>query len=198
VGPNVTDSYRQSLSDIGVSVSEEITGGTEEQVRERVQNRVTRQVNATTDLVVVASGAFQHSIAASNFPNSVTYHITTDDDIEELVNLVNSENITSVKVAGKPDLAQDAAESLREDTDADVRLVVARAAQAIRMNRNLTQANVPAFAQANRRKMQDWRQERQRLQQAVQRRANRTLTRAQNLVDANASDEAREALHEAE
>ncbi len=196
-GTTVTASYRSSLADIGIEIDEEVTGATEQEVRENIRERVSNRVNASTELVVVATSSYRHSIAATHFPNSSTYHITGDEDIDALVATVNDRNVSSVTVAGQPGLAEDAAERLRSETDAAVRLVVARAAEAIRMNTNLTNENVPAFIREHRHDMAIWQDARERAVQHIRESANRTLMRADRLVDANASDEAWEALREA-
>lgn len=198
VGTQVSDSYRSSLTEIGVSIDEEITGETDDDVKDNLQNRTRQDINGSEELLVVASSGFRLQIAAANFPNTNTFHVTADEDIAEVVSLVNAENISSVKVAGRPGLAEDAAEALRQQTDADVRLVVATAAEAVRMNTNLTRANIPSFAAANRKRMQQWVQQREQSQAFVKKRANKTLQRAQRLVDANASEEAHDALMKAE
>lgn len=197
VGSAVSSAYRSSLTEIGVEVDEEISAASDTEVAEQVRDRVTRRMNATTDLVVVATGSYRHSIAAVHFPNSTTYHITSDDDLDGLVAAVNARNVTSVKVAGRPALAEDAAERLRSETDAEVTLAVARAAEAIRLNANLTAENRPSFVEANRHRSAEWADARERAQERVQDRANRTLQLAADLVDANASAEARAALREA-
>ncbi|MDY6765937.1 MAG: cell wall-binding repeat-containing protein, partial [Candidatus Nanohaloarchaea archaeon] len=198
VGPEVSDSYRSSLTEIGVSIDEEISGEDDRAVMERIQERTQRDLNRSEELLVVASNGFQHQIAAANFPDTDTFHVTSDEDIEELVALVNDEAISSVKVAGRPGLAEDAAGALRADTGARVRLVVAEAADAVRMNANLTEENIPAFAQVHRQRVQRWQQAREERQAFVMNRANKSLQRAKNLVDANASEEAQEALRKAE
>ncbi|MDY6776811.1 MAG: cell wall-binding repeat-containing protein [Candidatus Nanohaloarchaea archaeon] len=197
VGTNVTAGYRDALQSINVSIEEEITGDTDDQVTEKVEEHVSRSVNASEELIVVASPGFRTSIAASHFPNSVTLHVRSEEKIQDAVTTVNNQNVSEVKVVGRPQLARSIAEKLREETDAEVELAVARAAEAVRLNANLTEANIPSFARAHRRKMQDWRQERERLQQKVRERTNKTIQRAENLVGVNASEDAKEALQEA-
>ncbi|MCJ7479138.1 MAG: cell wall-binding repeat-containing protein [Candidatus Nanohaloarchaeota archaeon QJJ-7] len=197
VGTEVSESYIDSLAEVNVSVDEEITGESEEQVRERVQEKVEERVNASTDLLVVATGNYQHSIAASSFPNTVTYHISMEDHIEDLVETVQSRNVSSVKVAGRPVLAEEAAETLREDADVEVRLAVARASEAVRMNSNLTLGNAPEFVKANKKRMGKWAQERESAQESVKERANRSLQKAEDLLPSNASEEMAETLEEA-
>ncbi|MDY6768661.1 MAG: cell wall-binding repeat-containing protein, partial [Candidatus Nanohaloarchaea archaeon] len=198
VGTEVSDSYRNSLNEINVTVEDEITGETDRAVKEHIQNRTFRRINGSEELLAVASSGYRQQIAAASFPNTNTFHVTSDGDIAELVSLVQRENISSVKVVGKPELAEDAAETLREDTDAKVRLVVGRAAEAVRMNANLTTGNIPSFAKANKKRVKDWMEEREAKQAVVKDRANKTLQRAQNAVDKNASAEAQEALRKAE
>lgn len=198
VGTNVSSEYRTSLNEIGVSISETITGDTDDAVTEEVEDRVSRSVNATEELIVVASGGFKTSIAASHFPNSVTLHVRSEEKIGDAVATVQNQNVSKVKVVGRPQLAQSIADALRSQTDAEVELEVAEAADAIRLNANLTETNIPSFARAHRRKMQDWMQERERFQQRITEAANRTIRRADKMVDPNSSEEARDALQKAE
>lgn len=198
IGRTVSAEYRSSLTDIGISIDEEITAATDRQVREAVRDRVVQQLNATTDLLVVASSGYRQSIATANFPDAVGYHITSEDDLDDLVQVVTERNVSSVRVTGRPDLAEDAAERLRDETDAEVHLVVARASEAVRLNANLTTDDLPAFARAHQRKVQAWEERRAQYLDRVQQRANHSLTRAQDLVDENASEDAREELHDAQ
>lgn len=197
VGRTVSDSYRSAVTDLGITVAEEITGTDEDAVRERIRERVTRDLNASNTLVVVASESDEHAMAAANFPNSVVYHVTDDDETDGVVQVVNDHNITDVKVVGQPDLAADVAEAIRQGTDATVHSLSGGPREAVRLNANLTDSDIPAFARANRERVEHWRQAREARQEHVRDRVNSTIQKADDLIDENSSEDAREALAEA-
>lgn len=197
IGQSISDGYRSAITDLGITIEEEFTGADEDAVRETVRERVTRDLNASNTLVVVASESDEHAMAAANFPNSVVYHVTDEDETDGVVQVVNDHNVTDIKVVGQPDLAADVAEAIREQTDATVHSVPGGPREAVRMNANLTESDTPAFVKAHRERAEHWRQAREQRQEHIRQRVNHTIQKADELIDENSSEEAQDALAEA-
>lgn len=197
VGPSVSDSYRSALQEINVSVTDTVTGPDDDAIREKVQDRLDDDVNASSRLLVIASSGYRHSIAASNPAGHHMRQVTSEDDVAELVTFVNTKNISVVKVAGQPSLARSAAEQLRNGTDAKVELVVAEAAEAVRMNANLSESDIEEYRKHHQKRVQHLEQLRQERQEFLRKHVNRSIQRADERVDENASQEARDALKKA-
>ncbi len=196
VGRTVSDSYRASLQDVNVTVDETITAEDDEELEAELQDRATQDVNASTELLAVASGdGFRQRIAAANTPRGEVYHIGGTGDIDALVTFVQDRGVERVKVVGRPQLADGIAQRLRSDTDATVDLVVGQAAAAT--SANLTTSAAPEFARVHDRRAQAWQQARQEHRAAIRERVNRTIQRAERFNDTNASDEVRAQLGEA-
>lgn len=101
IGSQVED----DLAEMGINVTEKIEGnltGIKEMIRERVKNLLGKK----RPLVVVAVGNWSDLVKAPYRPNGTSRHISSEDQIDALIEEINQENYTRIMVVGKPDLAQ--------------------------------------------------------------------------------------------
>lgn len=198
VGRTVPASYRSNLSAIGVSVEDTVTAETDEGVADRLQQRIRERMNATAELLAVATRSYHHGLIAPHLPDTVVYPVTSGADIAGLVAAVNARNVSSVTVTGEPALAGNVSLRLERRANASVTLRAAEASRVASMNGNLTRPRAGRFEHVSARKMAAWRERRANASEVVAERANRSLQLARSLVGTNSSDRARDALSEAE
>lgn len=197
VGTDVSQEYRSGLNEIGVTIEETVSAPSDTELRDHIQDRLDDEVNRSSRLLVVASSGFRHSISASNPEGFHMRQITGEDEIADVVALVNDRNVSHVKVAGQPGLARTAAGQLRDQTDATVELVVAEASEAVSLDANMTDARLQEYRKMHEKRMQRWQDRRQQFKQHVKERVNATINHADDLIDTNSSEEARDALRKA-
>lgn len=136
LGSGVTD----ALEELGIDVSEEIKGVDAEETRERIKEKVKEKVRVRKErpLVVVAIGDWEDSINAPYSPNGTSRHITSEDQIDDLIAEIGDMNYTRIKIVGKPELAQKVYDELTvAGIDADhisARRVVAVAVEVMKKN----------------------------------------------------------------
>lgn len=197
VGTAISADYRDDLAEIGVEIDEEITGESDDEVEADIRARTDARLNQSQTLLVVASTNFQHHIAASHMPNHRVVHVRSENGISSVIDTVNDRDVTRVLVGGTPVLAEQTATSIRAETDAEVDLRVAQAAAAIQLNANLTGGERERFAELHEKRIQRWEERRQQHEELVKQRVNRTINKAEDMIDENSSEEARELLDKA-
>ncbi len=128
VGSGVTD----TLEELGIEVDEHIMGEDTEGTCDRVRERVKEKIRTRTErpLVVVAIGGWSDSIKAPYQPNGTSRHITSEDQIDDLIAEIEEMNYTRIKIVGKPELAQAVYDRLTE-AGIDAELITWRKASAV-------------------------------------------------------------------
>jgi plastocyanin len=199
VGRELSDEARQELTEINVSVDEEITGDSEEEVASNIHERATAEFNNSQPLHVVAAPGFKHSIASVNDLDSNAYLVGSDSESQGAVDFVTNRGVADVRVVGEPGLASDIAERLRQDTDADVRAVSVQPDQAASFSANISEREEERWKKRHQERREVWQQEREDRDDQMQENANRSLRRAEETIDRfNASGEAQDALSKAQ
>lgn len=198
VGVELSDSAIDQLNAINVSVSDSISGSSPDAVQRRIVNMMADDINASETLNVVAATDFRHSIAAANNPMGNAYIVGSSEDIGGAVGFVQNNSINRVRVVGNPDLTTQIADRIAAETDATVERRPVEAAEAVRYAANFSGQDIADIRAANQRLQQAQSEDLEQHQQALQRRANRTLQRAAKLTDEyNVSDDVLDELSEA-
>lgn len=103
VGSGVTD----ALSELGIVISEHIKGEDVNETRQRVRDKVKQRIRskANKHMVVVAVGNWSDTIKAPYMPNGTSRHITSEDQIDDVIAEIQDGNYSRIFVVGKPELA---------------------------------------------------------------------------------------------
>ena len=100
------------LGDLKVKVKEKIKGKKAE-IKAKFKAKLEARLVASDTLLVVAAANFKHRLAAPVLAGHHVFHVGSEDQIKEVVDLVNAKAIKNVKVVGKPDLAQKILDALK-------------------------------------------------------------------------------------
>jgi len=109
---NVGSEVTSSLEELGISVSEAIAGSTPEQTRERLKEKLKQRIRTRVKnqgkmpLVVVAFGNWSDTMKAPYMPNGTSRHISSEGQIDDLIDEIKDMNYSRIYVVGKPDLAR--------------------------------------------------------------------------------------------
>jgi len=101
-----------ALDDLGIIVSEHIKGPTPNEtknlLKEKLKNKIKNRTIASgkRPLVVIAIGNWSDTIKAPYMPNGTSRHITSEDQIDDLIAEIKENNYSRILVVGKPDLAR--------------------------------------------------------------------------------------------
>ncbi|MFB6292028.1 MAG: cupredoxin domain-containing protein [Candidatus Nanohaloarchaea archaeon] len=184
----------QDLEEIGVE-DVEVKEGEMERLQERVRNRTLQGEDNRSTLVIVGAANFQQAISVPTSPNSASFVVGSEEQIEEAVELVRDTEAETIKVTGKPSLAQTIADRIENETDRTVDFISGQnasdvAAQVMTQNRE-------EWRKVQQKRMDRWMQE-VRNAPGIEKAANKTLERASAQIDSNSSEEAQELLVEAQ
>ncbi|MFB6075540.1 MAG: cell wall-binding repeat-containing protein [Candidatus Aenigmatarchaeota archaeon] len=183
IGMEITEEMETNLSELGIEIGERIRAENEERLQERLQNMSMENIGSNDTLIAVAVGNFRHVISAPNLPQSKSYLVSSEEQIQELVDVVNDGDIKTVKVVGKPDLAEQIAEVLEEETDAEIDLVTKRAQEAIKQAVEVARERRQEFANKYKEKYQKWKEHVEKKQENIQNRVNQTLEKVNSLME---------------
>ncbi len=197
IGTQVSEDYRSDVTELGIEIDDEITGQDEDDVKDKIRDKVSARFNASEQMMVVASSGFEHSIAASHFPSHHIFHVGSEDDISDAVDVATEHDVSQIKVAGEPDLASSAAETLEAETDAEVNHVTADAETAVSMNAQMAENERPQFAERHRKAKQQWEERMQEHEERLKERVNKTINKAESMIDENSSEEVQDLVDEA-
>jgi putative cell wall-binding protein len=117
---NVAGSVTAALGDLGITVAEHIKGDTPNETRgllkEKLKVRIKAKVaNRMKDsLVVVAVGNWEDTVKAPYMPNGTSRHISSADQIDDLIAEINENNFSRIAIVGKPELARIIYDNLTE------------------------------------------------------------------------------------
>lgn len=195
IGTNVTDEMELDLDDLGVKIQERIQEQDEEELEERIENETAESLEGNETLMVVASSAANQAVSSVNVPGSKSLLVSSEDEISGIVQTVNDRGVEEVKVVGRPTLAQTIANTLRNQTDAEVELVSGQgvSAQAANIARN----NRPSFARKFKQKHARWQQRLQKAHRRMKKKARKIKQRIGTLIDDYNSSEARQMIRKA-
>jgi len=200
VGPNL-DPVKEGLEQAEMEMEQRFNGS-QQQIKQKIRQQVSANLTSHSELVVVAAANFGHTISAPNLPNSASFIVSSEEEIEDAITAIQERNITEVKVVGQPDLASQIADELKNETEANVRLVSGRgnnmAERAVNLAHNLTARDQVKnrFREQAKRKIQKWQQKMEQAKDRISGKANKTLTRAK-LMASNMTEEAKSLLEEA-
>lgn len=85
-------------------------------------------------LVAVASESYKDALAVSSSPDAASYLVSSEDEIDGLVERIQSTNVSRVIVTGQPERASTIATRVRNETDVDVKETSGNAAAASAAN----------------------------------------------------------------
>jgi plastocyanin len=177
-----TVNVTQDLEEIGV----------EDVEIERPEDDEDTSGTETGRTVFVAASNFRDAISAQASRGNVNL-VTGEEEINETVETARNSEGDTVYVTGEPELAQQIAERIREETEKEVVLLTGEPEQ---VSANLTSREAPEWAQEQNQRLPEWRQETSEAP-GLQNSANRSIRNAERAVDENSSEEARELLQEA-
>ncbi len=171
VGSGVTD----TLEELGIEIEEEVKGEDAKKTRERVREKVKEKIKERTQrpLIVVAAGDWSDSIKAPYSPNGTSRHITSEEQIDDLITEIGDVNYSNIKIVGKQELAQAIYDRLTEE-GIDAEIVSARKVAAVAVQiakKELARIKVRESAVKT------------KLRNMFQRRVNAVETDADNLVE---------------
>ncbi len=149
VGSGVTE----TLEELGIEVDEQIKGTDAEETRERIREKVKEKMKLKGErpLIVVAVGDWSDSIKAPYSPNGTSRHITSEDQIDDLISEIEEINYTMIRILGKPELARTVYDRLTE-AGIDAELISARKAAAVAvavMKKDIARIRVKAALMKN-------------------------------------------------
>ncbi|MBD3312242.1 hypothetical protein GF352_02180 [archaeon] len=127
IGRQISSEVRSELQDFNLT---EIIGNLT-----RIRNRViARALDKANAMVIVASPQWNetHSMGAALNNNSVVRRVVSMDDVPEIIDLIQANNISPVKVVGNPSLANNVVSELRDNGITVVKYAGAKPAIAAR------------------------------------------------------------------
>lgn len=197
IGSGLSENASEQLEELQIDV-EEVTGENDTEIAERIRNKTRKRINSTKPLKVVAAPNFNYTFASVNSVSPNNYLVGSEEEIDQLVEIIQEEGIGTIRVVGEPDLSGVIASEVREQTDAEV---VTRGIQAGRVPEfaaNFSSEERQVLSRRNNEAMRRMQQAMGQRQEYVRNRVNRSLDKARDMIDENASEEAKEALEEAE
>ncbi len=104
---NVGSDVEATLSELGIEISDHIKGADVNETRRLVRQRIKTRVRLLLHrpLVVVAVGNWSDTIRAPYMPNGTSRHISSEDQIDDLISEINDMDYNRILVVGKPELA---------------------------------------------------------------------------------------------
>lgn len=189
-----TDVEVYSTNAVNVTQDLEEIGVEEVEVEEESLEQLSESEGDETDsrTVIVAATNFRHAISSSSSRGSAVL-VGNQDQISSAVNAARDSSRDTVYVTGEPELAGQIAERVRNETDKQVELVTGEADE---VSSNFTEKMESEWSQAQQQRLGDWRQN-IRNSPGLQKSANRTLNKAEGVIDSNSSSEARQLLQDA-
>ncbi|MFP4045811.1 MAG: cell wall-binding repeat-containing protein [Candidatus Aenigmatarchaeota archaeon] len=197
VATEINENMTSDLESINVSLEEQIVEGNEERLEKRMRNRTMQGLRSNQTLVVAAVANFGHVISAPNLPNSASFLVSSEEEIQDAVTAINERNITEVRVVGKPDLAEMITETLREETDADVDQISGPSDRAPQAAAQMTRQNRGRFQKEFEDKHTGWQERIREREEEMQEKANRSINKARGMFTDFDGTEADERLEEA-
>ncbi len=189
----------QDLRDVGVEnveVEEPETGENEiQELAEQVETASEQDTDTgnRSTLVLVAAANFGDVISSSSSPDSASFIVDSEDEIDEAIERVRNSKAETIKIVGKPELARTIADRVESETNRSVDHVSGPPEE---VSSQLTsgQGN---WKQAQKKKLQRWRQE-VKDSSHIREAANRSLRKAESMINSNSSEEAQESLVDAQ
>ncbi len=102
---DVGSRVEKDLDGMGINVTERIEGGISDMIEE-MKERIKDKIGKNRPLVVIAIGNWSDLIRVPYRPNGTSRHISSEDQIDTLIEEINRENYTRIYIVGKPDLAE--------------------------------------------------------------------------------------------
>lgn len=183
VGSEISQEMESSLEDLNITIQERIQARNENRLQERLRNRSLQHIRENETLVVVAVGNFRDTISAPNLPQARSFLVSSEEEISDAVDAVNERGIQKVKVVGKPDLAENISNALKEQTEAEVDLVSKGAASAAQQAAEMARQNMKAFAKRFRNRHGRWSREIEQKAERIKEKANKTIEKAKEMID---------------
>ncbi len=175
------------LEDAGVE-DIEIEEAEIEQLSQRLQDR--QMDSNVSRLVIVAAADFRDVIATPAASHSASFMVDSEEEISDAVEKARRTNATEIFVVGKPDLASDIADRIEEETGRTVDHVSGDAEEVAEsfMNRSRDE-----WSELQRKRLGNW-EDRVNSAPGIKNAANVTLRKAENFIDQNSSEHARNLL----
>lgn len=182
---NVTEDLESSgVEDV------EINSGAREDLEDNLRSQISTE--GSEELVIVAAGNFRDTISVPNNPNSASYIVSSESQIDGAVTLVEeSDEDTRIKVVGNPDMAQDTASRIENETDREVDQI---SGEPEKLSANQASESRSRWSQIQDQRADSWRQN---AEQNMRNHANRSINRAETAVNENSSEEAQQKLENA-
>ena len=101
---DIGEMAKRKLAELAFNIEEEFTGNLS-QIQERVRSRIRERIGKS--LIVAAVGNWTDVVKAPYHPGNGTVRlISSEAEIEQLIEEIQTYNYTNIKIVGKPDLAQ--------------------------------------------------------------------------------------------
>lgn len=196
VGKEITSTTKNNLNSIGINITEKIQSNNETELEGIIRNQTFKRMN-NDSLIVVAVGNFKNVISAPNLLKSKSYLISNVSEINNAVQTINENNISKVKVVGKPDLATTISSTLMNETNAEIDQISGRGMNASQIASNITRRNIPEFAKQFQRNHTRWMQGIEQNATKMRGLANETINKVQAMINDYNATELNETLNEA-
>lgn len=179
---NVTDDLKSSgVNDV------EINLGEREELVERLKNRTSTE--GREELVIVAAGNFRDTISVPNNPNSASYIVSSESEIDGAVAVVGeSDEETRIKVVGRPQLASTISTRIENETGRNVSQLSGAPDE---ISSGQAREQRAEWQNIQQQRSSNWKQS---LSLTMRDRANSSIQRAERAVDENSSEEAQRHL----
>lgn len=193
-----TEAIEEELDEVGIQVEEHVRAENREELRNEARERAREEVEGGDRLVVAASQGYRDVISAPSVPDHRPFLVSSVEETDELVDLIEERGLEEVKIVGQPELAGEIADVLEEETDIEVDLVVERATGAVAQASELARENRPEFAERFAQRNQEWRQRIEEAEERVQERAGREIERTKGIFEDWDGDDLEGRVEEAE
>lgn len=196
IGTNISDEYISQLDEVDVSVEEEITAENQDELLDRLQNRTSQQLADAENLVIVASESFGQALVAVNTPNTATLHVTSEQELQGLMNRLNETDLENATVVGSEELGQTVA-SRMEEAGYSVTTLLGGVGDATALNRQFVLRHAEAFEQATQNYLEEREQVFEENQDRIRERVAALIIQTERLMDEDTPEEANESLERA-
>ncbi|AOV94634.1 hypothetical protein AQV86_01770 [Nanohaloarchaea archaeon SG9] len=165
----------------------EINEGSLEEVKNEAENQ--EQERESSKLTVVAAANFRQSLSIPSSANSNKVLVSSEAEISKALEASKSESVTEIKVVGDSELSNQIANRIRNETEKTVEVKTGKAEE---ITAEQTSNKRPEWSQKQEEKLKSLKNN-----PGLEKAANKTLTKAESVVDENSSQKSVNLLAEA-
>lgn len=118
IGLEFSPLIKEELGEAGIEILTEITGK-EKEVLSKIKRKIIEKFKGT--LIVAGVANYKDALLSPNLPNSRTFLVSGDEDIENLTALIESANITKVILVGNPKITEKVYEEIKDIVEVEIK-----------------------------------------------------------------------------